>query len=141
MFSNNRNQLRKMFFHSWQKFQSGETLEPLEQIIAQIVQQHPEYHSLLADEIAHLDKDYTPEMGETNPFLHMSMHIAIVEQLSVDRPAGIKDLYQQLVLKFSDSHEAEHHIMECLGQVMWEAQRNQAMPDDNQYLECLRKLL
>ena len=141
MFSNNRNQLRKMFFHSWQKFQSGETLEPLEQIIAQIVQQHPEYHSLLADEIAHLDKDYTPEMGETNPFLRMSMHIAIVEQLSVDRPAGIKDLYQQLVLKFSDSHEAEHHIMECLGQVMWEAQRNQAMPDDNQYLECLRKLL
>ena len=141
MFSNNRNQLRKMFFHSWQKFQSGETLEPLEQIIAQIVQQHPEYHSLLADEIAHLDKDYTPEMGETNPFLHMSMHIAIVEQLSVDRPAGIKDLYQQLVLKFYDSHEAEHHIMECLGQVMWEAQRNQAMPDDNQYLECLRKLL
>jgi hypothetical protein len=130
-----------MFFASWSKYQSGEDMEPLEQMIAQIVQQHPEYHSLLNDENAHLDKDFTPEMGVTNPFLHMSMHIAIVEQLSIDRPAGIKDLYQQLLAKFSDSHTVEHHIMECLGQMMWEAQRNQAMPDDQQYLECLRKLL
>ena len=141
MFSNDRNQLRKMFFHSWQKLQSGEAMEPLEQMVAQIIQQHPEYHALLDDEQAHLDKDYTPEMGETNPFLHMSMHIAIVEQLSIDRPAGIKDLYQQLVAKHTDSHSVEHYMMECLGQMMWEAQRNQAMPDDQQYMECLRKLL
>lgn len=141
MFTNDRNQLRKMFFASWQKYQSGELLEPLEQMIAQIVQQHPEYHALLSDEDTHLDKDYTPEMGETNPFLHMSMHIAIVEQLSIDRPAGIKELYQQLVARYKDSHTVEHQIMECLGQMMWEAQRNQAMPDDQQYMECLRKLL
>jgi hypothetical protein len=141
MFTNDRNQLRKMFFASWQKFQSGDAMEPLEQMIAQIIQQHPEYHILLRDEDAHLDKDYTPEMGETNPFLHMSMHIAIVEQLSIDRPAGIKNLYQQLLSKYGDSHVVEHHIMECLGQMMWEAQRNQAMPDDQQYMECLRKLL
>ena len=141
MFTNDRNQLRKMFFHSWQKFQTGEAMEPLEQMVAQIIQQHPEYHSLLDDEDTHLDKDYTPEMGETNPFLHMSMHIAIVEQLSIDRPAGIKNLYQQLVNKYGDSHSVEHQIMECLGQMMWEAQRNQAMPDDQQYMECLRKLL
>ena len=138
MFTNDRNQLRKMFFASWQKFQSGDAMEPLEQMIAQIIQQHPEYHILLRDEDAHLDKDYTPEMGETNPFLHMSMHIAIVEQLSIDRPAGIKNLYQQLLSKYGDSHVVEHHIMECLGQMMWEAQRNQAMPDDQQYMECLR---
>ena len=141
MFTNDRNQLRKLFFASWQKFQSGDAMEPLEQMIAQIIQQHPEYHILLRDEDAHLDKDYTPEMGETNPFLHMSMHIAIVEQLSIDRPAGIKNLYQQLLSKYGDSHVVEHHIMECLGQMMWEAQRNQAMPDDQQYMECLRKLL
>ena len=141
MFTNDRNQLRKMFFSSWQKFQSGETLEPLEQMIAQVVQQHPEYHAALTDEDAHLDKDYTPEMGESNPFLHMSMHIAIIEQLSIDRPAGIKALYQQLLTKYPDSHHVEHHIMECLGQMMWEAQRNQTVPDDQQYMECLRKLL
>ena len=141
MFTNDRNQLRKMFFASWQKFQNGDDLEPLEQMITQIIQQHPEYHGLLRNENAHLDKDYTPEMGETNPFLHMSMHIAIVEQLSIDRPAGIKNLYQQLLSKYNDSHTVEHHIMECLGQMMWEAQRNQAMPDDQQYMECLRKLL
>ena len=141
MFTNDRDQLRKMFFASWQKFQHGDALEPLEQMITQIIQQHPEYQDLLSDEQAHLDKDYTPEMGETNPFLHMSMHIAIVEQLSIDRPAGIKSLYQQLLSKYNDSHVVEHHIMECLGQMMWEAQRNQAMPDDQQYMECLRKLL
>ena len=141
MFTNDRDQLRKIFYASWQKFQSGDAMEPLEQMIAQIIQQHPEYHILLRDEDAHLDKDYTPEMGETNPFLHMSMHIAIVEQLSIDRPAGIKNLYQQLLSKYGDSHVVEHHIMECLGQMMWEAQRNQAMPDDQQYMECLRKLL
>jgi len=116
-------------------------MEALEQMVAQIVQQHPEYHSLLADEEAHLDKDYTPEMGETNPFLHMSMHIAIAEQLSIDRPAGIKELYQQLLGKLSDSHTVEHHIMECLGQMMWQAHRNQAEPDEQQYLECLRQQL
>lgn len=114
-------------------------MEPLEQLVAQIIQQHPEYHALLEDEEAYLDKDYTPETGETNPFLHMSMHIAIAEQLGTDRPAGIQDLYQQLLSKYSDSHTVEHHIMECLGQMMWEAQRNQTLPDEQQYLECLRK--
>ena len=141
MFGNDRSQLRKMFFDSWKKFQSGEELQPLEQMISQIIQQHPEYHHLLEDEQAHLDKDYTPEMGETNPFLHMSMHIAIAEQLSTDRPAGIKDLYQQLLGKLSESHTVEHHIMECMGQMMWEAQRNNMMPDEQLYMECLRKLI
>lgn len=141
MYTNDRGQLRKMFFSSWQKFQAGEALEPLEQVIAQIIQQHPEYHNLFSDEATYLDKDYTPEMGEANPFLHMSMHIAIVEQLSADRPAGIKVLYQQLLSKHKDSHAVEHQVMECLGQMMWEAQRNQAMPDEQQYLECLRKLV
>jgi hypothetical protein len=141
MFSNDRNQLRKMFFSSWKKFRAGEVMEPLEEMVAQIIEQHPEYHKLLSDEDTYLDKDYSPDLGETNPFLHMSMHIAIVEQLSTDRPAGIKALYQQLVTKYSDSHSVEHHIMECLGQMMWEAQRNQAMPDEQQYMECLRKLL
>lgn len=116
-------------------------MEPLEQMVAQVVQQHPEYHPLLNDEQAHLDKDYTPEMGETNPFLHMSMHIAIAEQLSIDRPVGIKDLYHQLLGKYKEAHSVEHHIMECLGQMMWEAQRNQSMPDEQHYLECLRQLL
>ena len=141
MFSNDRSQLRKMFFDSWRKYKTSEEMQPLEHMIVQIIQQHPEYHTLLEDEQAHLDKDYTPDMGETNPFLHMSMHIAIAEQLGTNRPAGIQELYQQLLGKFSDSHAVEHHIMECMGQMMWEAQRSNAMPDEHLYLECLRKLL
>lgn len=141
MFGNDRAQLRKLFFDSWQKFRSNNEMQPLEQLIVQIVQQHPEYHGLLEDEQSNLDRDYTPEMGQTNPFLHMSMHIAIAEQLGTDRPAGIQALYQRLLGKFADAHAAEHQMMECLGQMMWQAQRDNSLPDESLYLECLRKLL
>ena len=89
---------------------------------------------------AALDNDYTPEMGQTNPFLHMGMHIALYEQLSTNRPAGIKDVYEKLQRKTEDIHETEHRMMECLGEAMWQAQRNNTMPDDASYLLCLKKL-
>ncbi len=140
MFSNDRNALRKMFFDVWTKFTSEQPLEPLEKIIAHIIQLHPEYHAMLND-IANLDNDFTIEMGQTNPFLHMSMHIAIQEQLSTNRPQGIHDLYTSLCNKFADSHTAEHQMMECLGQIMWEAQRDNREPDETLYLDCLQKLV
>ena len=114
MFGNDRNELRRLFFNTWHKAQQREPLEPLEGLIAEIIKLHPEYHALLADEQANLDKDYTPEMGQTNPFLHMAMHISLQEQLQTDRPAGVRALYQQLMLKQADPHEvrSEEHTSE-----------------------------
>ena len=140
MFGNDRNELRRLFFNSWCKAQGNESLEPLEALIVEIIKLHPEYHALLEDEQANLDKDYTPEMGQTNPFLHMAMHISIQEQLQTDRPVGIRHLYQQLMPKLTDAHEVEHAMMECLGQMIWQAQRDNQPPDENHYLDCLREL-
>ena len=139
MFGQDRSQLRRMFFSAWRKNQSREIVEPLEQLIIQIIQQHPEYHALLEDEEAHLDKDFTPEMGQTNPFLHMAMHIGIHEQLASRRPDGITECYSQLLRTYADPHEVEHQMMECLAEMMWQSQRNGTSPDEMAYLECLRK--
>ena len=139
MFGDDRNELRRLFFHSWRKAQQNEPLEPLESLIAEIIRLHPEYHALLEDEDANLDKDYTPEMGQTNPFLHMAMHISIQEQLQTDRPAGIRARYQQLMASQHDAHEVEHTMMECLGQMIWQAQRDNCPPDEQLYLDCLQQ--
>jgi len=141
MFSNDRNQMRQVFIDAWQKQQDGQPLEPLEEVIANIAGQHPEYHALLEDSDAAMGKEYLPENGETNPFLHMGMHIAIHEQLTTNRPAGIASLFQQLVMQSGDAHHAEHQVMDCLGEMLWQAQRDQRMPDESAYLDCLRKLV
>ena len=141
MFGNDRNQIRQYFFTVWQKRQRGEILHALELIIATVIEEHPEYHKLLNDPDAALDKEWTPEQGETNPFLHMGMHISIQEQLGADQPPGIKLLYQQLLHKFSQAHEVEHQMIECLGFVLWQAQATGKEPDLNEYLGCLKKLL
>lgn len=141
MFTQNRDQLRQFFLQSWQKFNSNEPLQPLEALIAGVIADHPEYHSLIESGHDALDRDYTPEQGQTNPFLHMGMHITIREQVQTDRPTGIAALHQQLTLKTGDIQEAEHLIMECLGAALWEAQRSSGMPDEAAYLECLRKLV
>lgn len=140
MFGNNRNEMRQMFYTAWKNFNNKALLQPLEQVIVTVIQQHPEYHALLADE-ASIDKDFTPEMGQTNPFLHMSMHIAIHEQLSTQRPAVIQNVYQSLKEKHNDAHQAEHKIMECLGQMIWQAQRDQAAPNEQHYIDCIQGLI
>lgn len=141
MFPQDRSQLRQMFFDAWHKHTHKLAMQPLEQLIAAIVEQHPEYHPVLNNRDTHLDKDFTPEMGQTNPFLHMAMHISIQEQLGTQRPAGIVELYQSLLLKFGDPHAVEHHMMECLGQMIWQAQRDNTAPNDANYLACLKNLL
>ncbi len=141
-FSKDRHKMRQFFFDIWQKQTSGNVpLEPMEQIIAGIIQQHPEYHPLLADPDAVIDKDFTPEMGQSNPFLHMSMHIAIQEQLATQRPKGIIEVYQTLLEKSNDPHAAEHKMMEPLGDMLMQAQRRNSAPDEKHYLKGLRKLL
>jgi hypothetical protein len=140
MFSSNRAAMRGAFMDAWRKFRRSAPLEPLERLIAEVVRQHPEYHKLLEKPEQVLDKDYLPEAGETNPFLHMGMHLSLQEQIGTDRPPGIRALYERLVLRSSDAHESEHRMMECLGRVLWEAQRQNRMPDDQAYLECVRRL-
>jgi hypothetical protein len=139
MFGNDRDSLRRYYCTVWEKAQSGQPLEPLEHLIAGVIREHPEYQSALADAENVLGREYTPEMGETNPFLHMGMHLAIQEQLGGHRPEGILEVYQQLCRRMT-GHAAEHQMMECLGETLWEAQRNGVGPDERVYLERLRRL-
>lgn len=133
--------MRQVFLEAWHKHHTKKDLEPLEELIVTIIGQHPEYHTLMEDRDKALQREYLPENGETNPFLHMSMHIAIHEQLTTDRPAGIARLFQQLVMQKGDAHAAEHEVMDCLGEMLWHAQRDQRMPDETAYMSCLNKLL
>ena len=137
MHSSNRNDTRQTFFEVWRKMQRGAPLTALESIIADVIRLHPEYHAMLADDGRALDKDWLPDGGETNPFLHMGMHIAIREQLSIDRPAGIKAAYEALLRHTGDAQEAEHAMLECLGEILWRAQRENRLPDEASYLACI----
>lgn len=125
---------------AWQKHRAGQSLEPMQQIIVNVIELHPEYHKQLesADTLA---KEYTPEMGQSNPFLHMGLHIAIHEQLSINKPKGVRSVYQQLQMKHQDSHKVEHMIMDCLAEMIWEAQSKGQAPDEKKYVKKLRKLL
>jgi hypothetical protein len=140
MFVQNRNEARDYFFQVWGKYKNKLPLEPIEVIISDVILEHPEYHHYLDDEEGSSNNDFKPEQNQTNPFLHMGMHIALKEQVSSDRPNGIAQVFNQLIGKSVSIHDAEHKMMECLGQSLWEAQRNNTMPDDNSYLECLRRI-
>ncbi len=137
MFGTDRNALRKLYFDSWKKFTSNQRLSALEQQIVSVIKLHPEYQAMLEAPESLLRAEFTPEMGQSNPFLHMGMHLGLHEQISTNRPIGIQDLYQQLVLKYGE-HEAEHAMMECLGEAIWTAQRNQTLPNEIAYFECLK---
>lgn len=139
MFGSDRDALRKMYCDSWGKFKNQQLLSPLEQQIVSVVKCHPEYHAMLEAPDVSIAADFVPEMGESNPFLHMGMHLGLHEQISTDRPQGIKERYQKLVAKEGE-HQAEHKMMECLGEAIWVAQRNQTTPDENAYLDCLKKI-
>jgi hypothetical protein len=141
VFGTDRQQLRRMYLEAWQAQQAGKPLDPLQSLLAKIIAMHPEYHVLLEKGEDALEQDFSPEQGQSNPFLHMGMHIAIHEQLSTNRPKGLVEVYQQLLGKMGDAHEVEHAMMECLGQALWEAQRNNIAPDEQAYLACVKGLL
>ena len=131
-----REDYREFYRTAWRKRLAGEPLEALEARVAEVIEEHPEYHAALD---APLDHDFDPDRGESNPFLHMGMHISIREQLATDRPAGIRDLYLKLARRAGSSHKAEHRIMACLGEMLWNAQSRGLPPDDKAYLRCVRR--
>ena len=137
MFNPSRDQVRQFFADTWRKHRQEEILSPLEAIALDWILEHPEYHEDLQSAEA-ATANYTVEAGRTNPFLHLSMHLAIAEQLSIDQPPGIRDVYQRLSAR-TDPHHAAHEIMECLGQVVWEAQRNGTPLDSDTYLDLIRR--
>ena len=140
MFVQDRDAARRYFIDVWQKYNKKQQLEPLEQLLLGVLLAHPEYHAMLDQGEESVRLDFSPDAGAINPFLHMGMHVAIHEQIQADRPPGISTLYRSLLEKFSDQHELEHRMMECLGEVLWTAQRNNTMPDESTYFEQLRKL-
>jgi len=139
MFNPTRDQSREFLFDLWDKHRAGTALTPLESIALAIVFEHPEYHAVLENRERYLDRDWKPEGGETNPFLHLSMHLAIEEQLSIDQPQGIRAAVEALARRHGSMHDARHDGMECLAEVIWQAQRNATGFDNAAYLDCLKR--
>jgi len=136
-----RANLRRMYVEAWRKHRESRPVEPLEDQIIRVVELHPEYHAVLEGDPDNVERDYTPEQGESNPFLHMGMHLAIREQVGTDRPAGIRAIHSRLTQRLGDMHAAEHAMIECLGEALWHAQRAGTAPDESAYLESLRRLV
>jgi hypothetical protein len=138
MFNPSRDQARHFLFDAWRKYRSRALLEGLETVAVDVMLLHPEYHHILDDPDRFLDRDYVPEDGQSNPFLHLSLHLAIEEQLAIDQPPGIRAEFGRLLASRGDRHDALHALLECLGEILWRAQRDRAAPDGAAYLECLR---
>ena len=132
---------RALFFSSWQKYRLKQPLMPLEQQLVDVMVSHPEYHALLEAKESAIDKNYFPELGQTNPFLHMGFHLAIRDQIRTDRPKGIATVYQQLVRKYTDVLVVEHMLMEPLAECLWQAQRNHSLPNETAFLQACRQLI
>ena len=139
MFNPSRDQARRFFIDAWQKQVEGIPLTPMEHIAADIVRIHPEYHALLDGGATALTREWTPEQGEANPFLHLSLHLAIEEQLSIDQPPGLRAIFDLLLTQHGERHPALHVVLECLAETVWRAQRNNTPPDGAAYLDCLRR--
>jgi hypothetical protein len=138
LFDPSLEQVRNFFCESWRKHRERLILEGAEATAADLIAEHPEYHALLEKPEAAIEQEFTPEGGQMNPFLHLSLHLAIAEQISIDQPRGIKAAYFALRQKM-EVHDAEHAIMECLGETIWHSQREKAPMDGEAYLECVRK--
>jgi hypothetical protein len=143
VFNPSRDDVRRFFCEAWSKRVRGELVTPLEASALKWVDRHPEYHALLEDAEAALGADFSVGRGDSNPFLHLSMHLAIEEQLSIDQPPGIRGAFTQLAARSGSEHDAAHDVMECLGRVLWESQRGvlpaDALAINDAYLECLRR--
>jgi hypothetical protein len=143
MFNPSKDDVRRFFCDAWSRHRTGTVLTPLETIAVDWIRQHPDYQDELADAGAAMARDYSIEDGRTNPFLHLSMHLAIAEQLSVDQPPGIRAAYRKLVERRGDAHAAAHAVMDCLGEIVWAAQRTGSpLPPPEmtaRYLDCLER--
>jgi len=143
MFTPSRDDVRRFFCEAWRKHNDGSIVEPIEAAALKWIVAHPEYHALLDDQAQALTEQFSVERGQGNPFLHLSMHLALDEQLGIDQPPGIVAAFGRLAARTGDAHAAAHEAMECLGEIVWNAQRG-AMPVDaaainDAYLECLQR--
>jgi hypothetical protein len=134
MFNPSRDEVRELFFRAWKSYREGVPLAGMDALALDVILQHPEYHEALGDPERSRAKDY---FDESNPFLHMSLHMALEEQLSIDQPPGIATRFRALLERYGDRHEALHQALECLAETVWRAQRDGAAPDAAAYLECL----
>jgi len=134
MFNPSREEVRETFFAAWRKYRAGEPLVGIEALALDVILQHPEYHGALSDPERTRDKDY---FDESNPFLHMSLHVALEEQLSIDQPPGIVTRFRGLLERYGERHEALHQALECLAETVWRAQRERSAPNASAYLDCL----
>jgi hypothetical protein len=139
MFTPSQHDVRRFFCETYRKTQAGEILTPLEAIARDWIVQHQEYADALADAEHALAADYSVEGGQTNPFLHLSMHLSIAEQISIDQPRGIRDAFLKLAQRLGSEHDAHHAMMECLGEMIWNSQRSGLPPDGAAYIECVRR--
>jgi hypothetical protein len=139
MFTPSQADVRRFFCSVYAKTRSGQPLEAIETIASQWLEDHPEYHAELADENAALAKVYEVEAGRTNPFLHLSMHLSISEQCSIDQPRGIRQAVELLAARRNSLHDAHHEAMDCLGQMVWESQRAGRPPDGDAYIACVQR--
>jgi len=137
VFSQDRSKQREFLASAWQKHITAQTLEPLELQLALIVQKHPEYHALIND----ISLEYFPEQGKTNPFLHINLHLALQDQLALNQPIGINDIYKKLIVIHSDIHEVEHMMMECIAEMIFNSQKNNTALDQDNYLVNLKNLI
>lgn len=128
-----------MYAEAWRKHRARLPSEPLEAQVADVIALHPEYQQLL--EGAALERDYTPEGGQSNPFLHMGLHLAVRDQIATDRPPGIRQAFDAIARRVGTAHDAEHQIIECLAEALWEAQRTGRPPDEHKYLEAVKRLV
>ena len=139
MFTPSSHDVRRFFCEAFRKQRSGEILSPMDAIAADWIVQHPEYADILIDAEAAIARDYSVEGGQANPFLHLSMHLSIAEQVSVDQPPGIRAATQALARRLGSEHEAHHQVMECLGEMLWQSQRSGLPPDGAAYIDCVRR--
>lgn len=139
LFNPSRNEVRDFFFEAWAKAKAQQLLTDLEKMALGVMHMHPEYHAILNQPEQFKHQDYFPEFGESNPFLHMSLHLSIHEQISINQPTGIAGIYTQLKLKHQNDHDAQHAILECLAETIWQAQRHHAAIDNTLYLQLLQQ--
>ena len=139
MFAPTRDEARRFLIDAWTRAQAGADLSGLEQKAVELIALHPEYHAILEAPERHVARDYAPESGEINPFLHLALHLAVAEQLAIDQPPGIRAEFERIRAARGDEHAALHAVLECLGEVIWQAQRNRTSPDAGLYLDCLAR--
>ena len=137
--SYSREQLRRSYADAWAKRVANAPLSPLEALISDVIAAHPEYQALVSDPRKAEDFEAAATSPADNPFLHMGLHLAVREQVSIDRPPGVRELQRQLLALGGDPHQAEHALMESLGEALWQAQRAGRAPDETQYLNLVRQ--